>query len=106
MNLTAYTIVCQKIKAIEVLNKGSLKINFHYFCIKTKKNAKKKKIFLWLSIRVTDSVKCYIFLVFKMLIFISGIVYSSLPNAVYLTSPGRPTDIGLQLGKACYPCSG
>ena len=26
--------------------------------------------------------------------------------AVYLTSPGRPTDIGLQLGKACYPCSG
>ena len=27
-------------------------------------------------------------------------------DAVYLTSPGRPTDIGLQLGKACYPCSG
>ena len=27
-------------------------------------------------------------------------------GAVYLTSPGRPTDIGLQLGKACYPCSG
>ena len=26
--------------------------------------------------------------------------------AVYLTSLGRPTDIGLQLGKACYPCSG
>ena len=25
---------------------------------------------------------------------------------VYLTSLGRPTDIGLQLGKACYPCSG
>ena len=24
-------------------------------------------------------------------------------GAVYLTSPGRPTDIGLQLGKACYP---
>ena len=24
---------------------------------------------------------------------------------VYLTSTGRPTDIGLQLGKACYPCS-
>ena len=22
-----------------------------------------------------------------------------------LTSPGRPTDIGLQLGKACYHCS-
>ena len=27
-------------------------------------------------------------------------------GAMYLTSPGRPTDIGLQLGKACYPCSG
>ena len=27
-------------------------------------------------------------------------------SAVYLTSLGRLTDIGLQLGKACYPCSG
>ena len=27
-------------------------------------------------------------------------------GAVYLTSLGRPTDIGLQLGKACYYCSG
>ena len=27
-------------------------------------------------------------------------------GAVYLTSPGYPADIGLQLGKACYPCSG
>ena len=27
-------------------------------------------------------------------------------GAVYLTSPGRPTDMGVQLGKACYPCSG
>ena len=27
-------------------------------------------------------------------------------GAVYLTSPGCPTDTGLQLGKACYPCSG
>ena len=26
-------------------------------------------------------------------------------GVVYVTSPGRPTDIGLQLGKACYPCS-
>ena len=24
---------------------------------------------------------------------------------VYLTVLGHPTDIGLQLGKACYPCS-
>ena len=26
-------------------------------------------------------------------------------GVVYLTSLGRPTDIGLQLGKACYPFS-
>ena len=26
-------------------------------------------------------------------------------GVVYLTSLGHPTDIGLQLGKACYPCS-
>ena len=26
-------------------------------------------------------------------------------GVVYLTSPGHPTDIGLQLGKACYTCN-
>ena len=26
-------------------------------------------------------------------------------GVMYLVSPGRPTDIGLQLGKACYRCS-
>ena len=26
-------------------------------------------------------------------------------GVMYLKSPGRPTDIGLQLGKVCYPCS-
>ena len=26
-------------------------------------------------------------------------------RVVYLLSLGRPTDIGFQLGKACYPCS-
>ena len=26
-------------------------------------------------------------------------------GVVYLASPGRPTDIGLQFGKACYLCS-
>ena len=26
-------------------------------------------------------------------------------GVVNLASPGRPTDTGLQLGKACYPCS-
>ena len=35
-------------------------------------------------------------------------IYANLvcEGAVYLTSLRRPTDIGLQLGKACYPCSG
>ena len=37
---------------------------------------------------------------------LSGGVVGWCEGAVYLTSPGRPTDIGLQLGKACYPCSG
>ena len=36
----------------------------------------------------------------------SGGVVGWCEGAVYLRSPGRPTDIGLQLGKACYPCSG
>ena len=26
-------------------------------------------------------------------------------GVLYLMSPGRPTDIGLQLDEACYPCS-
>ena len=26
-------------------------------------------------------------------------------GVMYLASPGRPADIDLQLGKACYPCS-
>ena len=26
-------------------------------------------------------------------------------GVVYLTSQGRPTDFGLELGKACYPFS-
>ena len=34
-----------------------------------------------------------------------GGVVGSGNGVVYLTSPGRPTEIGLQLGKACYPCS-
>ena len=35
---------------------------------------------------------------------LKGVVGSG-NGVVYLTSPGRPTEIGLQLGKACYPCS-
>ena len=41
----------------------------------------------------------------KITAFHTGVV-GWCEGAVYLTSPGRPTDIGLQLGKACYPCSG
>ena len=32
-------------------------------------------------------------------------VAGSFEGVVCLTSPGHPTDIALQLGKACYPCS-
>ena len=39
-----------------------------------------------------------------LVIFWLGVVGSG-KGVVYLTSPGRPTDIGLQLGKTCYPCS-
>ena len=38
-------------------------------------------------------------------VYISVGVVGSGSGVVYLTSPGRPTEIGLQLGKACYPCS-
>ena len=34
-----------------------------------------------------------------------GCVFGCGKGVVYLTSPGRPTDIKLQLDKACYPCS-
>ena len=37
--------------------------------------------------------------------FISPGVVGWCEGVMYLTSLGRPTDIGLQLGKACYPCS-
>ena len=48
---------------------------------------------------------------FRLLKCLSGLLLAKgvvgwCEGAVYLTSPGRPTDIGLQLGKACYPCSG
>ena len=38
------------------------------------------------------------------LTFPSGVV-GWCEGVVYLALSGRPTDIGLQLGKACYPCS-
>ena len=34
-----------------------------------------------------------------------GVVVGCGEGVVYLASLGRSTDIGLQLGKACYPCS-
>ena len=46
-----------------------------------------------------------VFFFFFFFFFFPGVV-GWCEGAVYLTSPGRPTDIGLQLGKACYPCSG
>ena len=36
--------------------------------------------------------------------YIAGVV-GWCESAMYLVSLGRPTDIGLQLGKACCPCS-
>ena len=38
------------------------------------------------------------------LLYVLGVV-GWCEGAVYLTSLGRPADIGLQLGKTCYPCS-
>ena len=40
----------------------------------------------------------------ELLQYSEGVVGSG-EDVVYLASPGRPTDIGFQLGKACYPCS-
>ena len=55
--------------------------------------------------------KIFIFILISlqkhMLVYsLEGGVVGWCKGAVYLSSPGRPTDIGLQLGKACYPCSG
>ena len=36
----------------------------------------------------------------------SACAYRRWGSAPRAASPGRPTDIGLQLGKACYPCNG
>ena len=45
-------------------------------------------------------------LIWAFVVPISGVgVVGCGEGVVYLTSPGHPTDIGLQLAKACYPCS-
>ena len=51
-----------------------------------------------------DMFVCCLFILFHL--YHSMGVVGWCEGAVYLTSLGRPTDIGLQLGKACYPCSG
>ena len=47
---------------------------------------------------------------FLLSICLSNVMYKGVvgwcEGAVYLTSLGHPTDIGLQLDKTCYPCSG
>ena len=40
----------------------------------------------------------------EILLYSPGVVGRG-KDVVYLASSGRPTDIGLQLGKAYYPCS-
>ena len=45
-------------------------------------------------------------IIYKVYITLKVGVVGWCEGAVYLTSLGRPTYIGLQLGKACYPCSG
>ena len=42
---------------------------------------------------------------FQLFQFIPGGVVGWCEGVMYLMSLGRPADIGLQLGKACYPCS-
>ena len=51
-----------------------------------------------------DGILIMILYALSMLLCHQGMVRCG-EGVLYLTSPGRPTDIGLQLGKACYPCS-
>ena len=71
-------------------------------------------LFYYIAIsRIKDNIlNCVILLILSIPYQINGQdqpmqgVVGWCEGAVYLTSLGRPTDIGLQLGKACYPCSG
>ena len=63
----------------------------------------------WISKRSSDLDYKGVFALIKigfLQLVLRGHVVGWCEGAVYLTSLGRPTDIGLQLGKACYPCSG
>ena len=51
-------------------------------------------------------VHIFLFLHVGLVGWWEGVMYlTSLGHQTFLTSLGHPTDIGLQLGKACYPCS-
>ena len=77
-------------------------------------------VFIFLPIRTKRKSTVVVFFVFLLKLclllllpmphknFLTGSVgvVGWCEGAVYLTSPGCPADIGLQLGKACYPCSG
>ena len=57
------------------------------------------------SYAFTDNIKNnHIILIIMTLLFLSFDIVNPGPFNT-LASPWRPTDIGLQLGKACYPCS-
>ena len=63
--------------------------------------------YIWNTYGLTHMVNAWVlYMGFPTIIFQKKLgVVSSGEGVMYLTSLGRPTDIGLQLGKACYPCS-
>ena len=74
-----------------------------------------KATFKILSYYTADGIKCHVAAEkrlpvlhhcadYTLMSFEIGVVGCG-EGVVYLTSSGRPTDIGLQLGRACYPCS-
>ena len=70
-----------------------------YLCCERKQSRKKRVMFIYAVRENNQELRSWLFAL--------GVgVVGWCEGAVYLTSPGRPTDIGLQLGKACYPCSG
>ena len=64
--------------------------------------ANRVDLVLWPDRRLLAQVRQYQFV--GKLQYKDGVV-GWCEGVVYLTSPGRPTEIGLQLDKACYLCS-
>ena len=62
-------------------------------------------LFVWAIYIYIESIEVTCRSTVVKIVLIGGVV-GWCEGAVYLTSLGRPTDIGLHLGKACYPCSG